>query len=142
MNYNLTFEGSTISFNAKSQDNANIITHAINELLTKQGFVNLEVDDVKAITDGAEYLTAGEGTGEGDNRAEDSAREAVKNMNIADAKGILIAILTGPEIMLSEMSCAASVIEEASNPDASIIWGHVIDEALGDKVKTIVIAAY
>ena len=142
MTHSITFENGTISFNAKSEQNAELITRTINELLTKSGFINLELEDVKEITDGAEFLTAGEGIGEGDNRAEDSARDAIKNMNIADAKKILIEILTGPEITLTEISMAAIVLEEMASPDAGIIWGHVIEEDLGDKVKVIIIAAY
>lgn len=142
MTHDITFKGSTISFNAKSEQDAALIKHAINELLTKTGFVNIDIDDVKAITDGAEFLTAGEGTGEGDNRAEDSARKAIENMNIADAKKVLIEVVTSSETLLSELSMAALPIEEACSPEAMIIWGHVIEEDLGDKVKTIVIAAY
>ena len=63
------------AINAKSQEDSELITHAINELLTKSGFVNLAPEDVQAVTDGAEFLTAGEGTGEGDNRAASGTAE-------------------------------------------------------------------
>ncbi|MBQ6774727.1 MAG: hypothetical protein IJP48_11790 [Synergistaceae bacterium] len=142
MTYTITFNGSTISFNAKSQKDAELIKRAINEVLTMNGFVNLDVEDVQAVTDGAEFLTVCEGTGEGDNRAEDSARDALKNMDITSAKKILIAVITGTEITLTEISGAAFTIEESCSPDAQVVWGHALDESVGDKVKTILIAAY
>ncbi len=60
---------------------------------------------------------------------------------ISGAKRILLNITTGTEIMLSEMSEAAHVIEMNADPNAQIIWGHVINEDIGDNVRVKIFAA-
>ncbi|MBQ7155901.1 MAG: hypothetical protein IJR85_10165 [Synergistaceae bacterium] len=138
MTQTLTFEGTEISFEASEADAPNI-KRIITDLIEKEGFVNIDVDDVKSIVDGEANVVAGEGIGTGDERCSDAALEAVKV--IKGAKKLLLAITTGPEISLMEMTGAAMAVEEAADPDASVIWGHVIDEAMGDSVKVSVVAA-
>ncbi|MBQ7219650.1 MAG: hypothetical protein IJS28_01575 [Synergistaceae bacterium] len=138
MKHTLTFDGTEISFEAPEAD-AQAITRVITDLIEKEGFINIDADDVKSVVEEAENVFAGEGTGSGKNRCSDAALEAVKG--IKGAKKILLAITTGPEITLAEMTEAAIAIEEASEPDAAVIWGHVIDEAMGDDVKVSIVAA-
>ncbi len=101
--------------------------------------MNLEAEDVKAIVDGAENVVAGEGTASGENRCSDAAHEAVKNLK--GAKKLLAAVTSGLEITLAELTGAAMAVTEAADSDAELIWGHVIDEAMGDAVKVSVVAA-
>ncbi len=61
---------------------------------------------------------------------------------VTGAKGILLNVTTGPEILLTEMSDAAAIIEETADIDAQVIWGHVIDENLGEKVHVTLIATF
>ena len=138
MKYTVNFDGQEIAFNAQDKD-AEAIKRIITDLITGEGFVNIEADDVKEIVDGAENLVAGEGTASGENRCSDAAHEAVKN--IKGAKKLLVAVTTGPDIALAEMMGAAMAVQEASDPDAELVWGHVIDEAMGDAVKVSVVAA-
>ena len=138
MKYTVNFDGQEIAFNAQDKD-AEAIKRIITDLITGEGFVNIEADDVKEIVDGAENLVAGEGTASGENRCSDAAHEAVKN--IKDAKKLLVAVTTGPEITLAEMVGAATAVMEVPDPDAVLVWGHVIDEAMGDAVKVSVVAA-
>ena len=138
MKHTLNVDGQEIAFNAQDKD-AELIKRIITDLLTHDGFVNLDVDDVKAIVDGAENVVTGEGTASGENRCSDAAHEAVKN--IKDAKKLLVAVTTGPEITLAEMVGAATAVMEVPDPDAVLVWGHVIDEAMGDAVKVSVVAA-
>ena len=138
MKYTVNFDGQEIAFNAQEKD-SEAIKRIITDLLTHGGFVNLDVDDVKAIVDGAENVVAGEGTASGENRCSDAASEAVKD--IKDAKKLLVSVTSGVDVMLTELTEAAIVVEEASAPDAELVWGHVIDEAIGDAVKVSVVAA-
>ena len=138
MTYTLNFDGQDISFNAQEKD-AQAIKKIINDLLTGSGFVNLEAEDVKAIVDGEENIVAGEGTASGENRCSDAAHEAVKNLK--GAKKLLVAVTSGLDVALSELTGAAMAVAEVVDPDAELIWGHVIDEAMGDAVKVSVVAA-
>ena len=63
-------------------------------------------------------------------------------LDLADAKGMLLNVTTGPDITLEEMTQAADIIQEHADIDAQVIWGHVIDEALGDKVHVTLIATF
>ena len=137
MKHTLTFEGKDITFEAEEKD-IPAITRIMTGLVTMEGFVNIDVDDVRAAIEGAENVVVGEGTDSGDDRARVAALEAVKD--IKGANSFLINITTGPEISLMEMSEAANVIQEAGDPEAQVIWGHVIDEAMGDNVRVSVIA--
>ena len=138
MKYTLNFDGQDITFNAQEKD-AQAITRIITDLLTLEGFVNLDVEDVKAIVDGAENVGAGEGTASGENRCSDAATQAVKD--IKGAKKLLVSVMSGVDVTLTELTDAAMAVQEAADPDAELIWGHVIDEAMGDAVKVSVVAA-
>ena len=138
MKHTLNIEGTEITFEAKDKD-AELIKKIVADLLTLYGFVNLDAEDVKAIVDGEENLVAGEGTASGENRCAAAGSDAVKN--IKGAKKLLAAVKTSPEVTLTEMMDAAMAVQEAADPDAVLIWGHVVDEALGDSVRVSVVAA-
>ena len=138
MKYTVNFDGQDIAFSAQEKD-SEAIKRIITDLLTHEGFVNLYIDDVKAIVDGEENIAASVGTASGENRCSDAANEAVKN--IKGAKKLLVSVTSGPEITLAEMIPAAMAVQEAYDSDAELIWGHVIDEAMGDAVKVSVVAA-
>lgn len=138
MKYTLNFDGQEIAFNAQEKD-AELIKKIITDLLTSTGFVNLDPEDVKAIVGGAENVAAGEGTASGENRCSDAARESAKNLK--GAKRLLVSVTSGPEIALAEMAGAAAAVQEVADEDAELIWGHVIDEAVGDAVRVSVVAA-
>ena len=138
MKYTLNFDGQEITFNAQEKD-AELIKKIITDLLASTGFVNLDPEDVKATVDGAENVAAGEGTASGENRCSDAAREAVRNLK--GANRLLVCVASGPEIALAEMSGAAAAVQEVADDDTELIWGHVIDEAMGDAVRVSVAAA-
>lgn len=118
----------------------------VTDLITQNGFVNLDFADIKAILTGAGMAIMGMGEGEGEDRARKAAESAITsplmNLAVTGATGILLNVSTGPEITLQEMSEAASIIEETADIDAQVIWGHVIDESLGDKVRVTLIATF
>lgn len=118
----------------------------VTDLITKSGFVNLDFADIRAVLTKAGTAIMGMGEGEGDNRAETAARNALTsplmNAPVDGANGILMNVTSGTEITLKEMTDAAKIIEETADQDAQVIWGHVIDEELGDKVHVTLIATF
>ena len=118
----------------------------VTDLITKNGFINLDFADIKAILTNAGTAIMGMGEGEGEDRATKAAKNAITSplmtFPVTGAKGILLNVTTGSEILLGEMSEAAKIIEETADQDAQVIWGHVIDESLGDKVHVTLIATF
>ena len=116
----------------------------ISDLITQPGLINLDFNDVKAImqNSGTAYMAIGYGSGE--NRASDAMRDALANplleMSIDGAKGILLNFTGGPDMSLHEVSQAAELISNAADPDAQIIFGSVIDEAMSSDIQITVIA--
>ncbi len=87
----------------------------------------------------------GTGYGTGDKRAIEAAQQAIsspllEDVSINGATGILLNITGGPDLTLAEMNEACSLIAEAADPDANIIFGSVIDANAGDQVRITVIA--
>jgi cell division protein FtsZ len=86
----------------------------------------------------------GIGRGTGDSRTLEAAKQAVDSplleLSIEGAKGILFNITGGPDLGMYEIDEAARIITEAADPDANIIFGAVIDEAMQGEVKITVVA--
>ncbi|MCR5346914.1 MAG: cell division protein FtsZ [Fretibacterium sp.] len=116
----------------------------VTDLITKPGFINLDFADIKTVMSNAGSAIMGIGVGEGENRAELAARIAIKSPLMSTpmdgAKGILLNVTTGPDVTLMEMTRAAEVIKETADPEANVIWGHVIDEEVGESVHVTLIA--
>lgn len=116
----------------------------ITELITVPGIINLDFADVKAIMTqgGAALMAVGRGTGE--DRARIAAEQAISSrlldVTIDGAQGVLFNITGGTTLSLYEVNQAAEVIRETIHPDANVIFGAVIDEALGDEIRITVIA--
>lgn len=116
----------------------------ISELITVPGLINLDFADVKTImSEGGAALMA-VGHGEGDDRARLAAEQAVSSrlldVTIDGAQGILFNITGGPDLSLFEVNEAAAIIRETAHPDANLIFGAVIDESMGEKIRITVIA--
>ena len=117
------------------------IVESIADLLTKSGFVNLEIEDIKAILQNTGTAFLGIGIAEGENRAKTAALQAIGMCGkLKNAKRILLNVTTGSEISLNEMANAAELLEENASPDAMVIWGHIINENLKDSMKITFIA--
>jgi cell division protein FtsZ len=116
----------------------------ITDLITVPGLVNLDFADVRTIMREAGSALMGIGVASGDNRAADAARAAVSSplleSSIEGATGILLNITGGPDIGLFEVNEAAEVVTSAADQNANIIFGAVIDEAMGDEIRVTVIA--
>ena len=116
----------------------------ITDLITVPGLVNLDFADVRTIMRDAGSALMGIGIAAGENRATEAARAAVSSplleTSIEGATGILLNITGGPEIGLFEVSEAAEVVTSAADQNANVIFGAVIDDALGDDIRVTVIA--
>jgi cell division protein FtsZ len=117
----------------------------ITELLTTPGLINIDFADVKMIMSNAGSALMGVGYGSGENRALSAARAAISSplleASIEGARGILLSIAGGSDLGLFEVNEAAEVIHGVAHPDANIIWGTVVDDAMGSEVRVTVIAA-
>ncbi len=117
----------------------------ITDLITTPGLINLDFADVKAIMSGAGSALMGIGRAHGDDRAAAAAEMAISSplleASIEGAHGVLLNISGGSDLGLFEIHEAADLISAAAHPDANIIFGAVIDDALGDEVRITVIAA-
>ena len=116
----------------------------ITDLITIPGLVNLDFADVRTIMRDAGSALMGIGEAEGPNRAAEAARAAVSSplleASIEGATGVLLNISGGPDIGLFEVNEAAEVVTGAADQNANVIFGAVIDEALGGSVRVTVIA--
>ena len=117
----------------------------ITDLITTPGLINLDFADVKAVMSNAGSALMGIGSARGEDRARAAAEMAVSSplleASIDGAHGVLLSIAGGSDLGLFEVSAAANLIESAAHEDANIIFGTVIDDALGDEVRVTVIAA-
>jgi cell division protein FtsZ len=116
----------------------------ITDLLTTPGVINTDFADVKKIMANAGTAVMGIGYASGDGRAVQAARQAITSplleATIDGARGILLNIAGGPDLGLFEVNEAANIIQEIAHPDVNLIFGNVIDEAMGDEVRITVIA--
>ena len=117
----------------------------ISDLITVPGEINLDFADVKTIMSGMGMALMGTGIAEGEHRAVEAAQRAISSPLLEDtsihgARGVLINITGGEDMSLHEVSEAANIIQEASDPDANIIFGTVIERGMQGKVKVTVIA--
>jgi cell division protein FtsZ len=117
----------------------------ITALITTPGLINLDFADVRTVLSEAGSALMGVGQGTGESRAEEAARGAISSplleASIEGAKGLLLSVAGGSDLTLHEVHRAAEAITRAAHPDANIIFGAVIDDALGDECRVTVIAA-
>jgi cell division protein FtsZ len=117
----------------------------ISDLITVPGEINLDFADVKTIMHGMGMALMGTGVSSGEHRAVEAAQRAISSplleeASIEGAKGVLINVTGGTDMTLFEVHEAASIIQEAADEEANIIFGTVIDPKLVDEVKVTVIA--
>src|SRR5689334_1777566 len=117
----------------------------ISDLITVHGLINLDFADVRTIMSEMGMAMMGAAIALGENRAVEAAQKAIsspllEDVSIQGARGVLINITGGPDLTLHEVNEAATLIQEESDDDANIIFGAVIDEAMGDEVRITVIA--
>jgi cell division protein FtsZ len=138
--------GATVLDAFKSADQVLLSgVQGITDLITTPGLINLDFADVKSVMSEAGSALMGIGSARGDDRAVAAAEMAISSplleASIDGARGVLLSISGGSDLGLFEINGAAQLVSEAAHQDANIIFGAVIDDALGDEVRVTVIAA-
>ncbi len=118
---------------------------SISDLISQAGMINLDFADVTAVMKDAGYAHMGTGTAQGKEKASLAAHAAISSplleTSINGAKGVIINITAPSDINLDEIDVASSMISNAADPEAAIIWGVAMDDNLDDEMKITVIAA-
>ena len=116
----------------------------ITDLITTPGLINLDFEDVKSLMSRAGLALMGIGSSHGDHRAVAAAEMAILSplleASIDGAHGVLLSIQGGSDLGLFEVNEAAQLVSNSAAVDANIIFGAMIDDALGDEVHVTVIA--
>jgi len=116
----------------------------ISDLIAVPGLVNLDFADVKTIMLNTGMAHMGIGRASGESRAEEAAKQAVQSpmleTSIEGARGVIINITGGNNLGLHEVNTAAELVQRSVDPEASIIFGAVIDETLEEDIVITVIA--
>ena len=120
-------------------------TQGISDLIRVTGEVNVDFADVRTVMAARGPALMGSGFGEGDNRAQEAAQEAISSpllddVSIAGARGVLINITGGMDLAIDEVTTISSIIQEEAGDEAEIIFGAVHDEGLEGMVRVTVIA--
>lgn len=117
----------------------------ISDLITYHGIVNVDFADVRTIMTDQGMALMGTGRASGENRAIEAANQAIsspllEDVTIDGAMGLLLNVTGGPELGLHEIHLASTLVQEAAEEDANIIFGSVINENMGGEIKVTVIA--
>ncbi len=128
----------------------NVLTTAakgIAEIITVPGYVNVDFEDVKTVMKDSGAAVMGSAKTSGESRAKRAAEEAINspllnNQNIHGAQKILLSIISGEEaeLQMDELSDITDFMQEYAGDDAEVIFGHGVDEELGDSIRVTVIA--
>ena len=117
----------------------------IAELITTPGLINVDFADVKTVMSHMGRAVMGMGMARGNNRAIEATQKAIASPLLEDgsiqgARGVLLNITGGPNLSLHEITEASTIIQEAVDPEANIIFGSVVHEQLNEDVVVTVIA--
>jgi cell division protein FtsZ len=116
----------------------------ITDLITIPGLINLDFADVRTIMHNAGTALMGIGSASGETRAVDAAKAAIASPlleeSVEGATGILLNMTGGHDLGLFEVNEAAEIVAAAADKESNIIFGAVIDDAMGDDVRVTVIA--
>jgi cell division protein FtsZ len=120
-------------------------TQGISDLIRVSGEVNVDFADVRTIMACRGAALMGSGFGEGENRAQEAAQEAISsplldNVSIRGAKGVLLNITGGMDLAIDEVTEISTLIQQEAGEEAEIIFGAVHDPAMSGKVRVTVIA--
>jgi len=117
----------------------------ISDIITIPGIINRDFADVRTIMQGMGYAMMGSAVADGSSAAVEAAKNAVsspllEDTSIEGARGILINVTGSSKLGLHEVHEASTIIQKAADPEANIIFGAVLNDAMEDRVKITVIA--
>ena len=116
----------------------------ISDLITINGVINVDFADVKTIMKSSGSALMGIGVASGENRAVTAAQQAIDSplleSSIQGARGVLVSISASHSLGIMEVNKAMSIIKDAADDDANIIFGHNVNEDLGESIRITVVA--
>ncbi|HMK72720.1 MAG TPA: cell division protein FtsZ, partial [Myxococcaceae bacterium] len=117
----------------------------ISDLIQYHGYINVDFADVKTIMSDRGHALMGTGRASGDRRAVNAMEQAIvspllEDVTIDGATGLLINITGGRDLTLQEVNEALTLVHDAADPEAEIIFGSLIDDEASDEVKITIIA--
>ncbi len=116
----------------------------VSDLITQPGLINLDFNDVRAVMTESGTALMAIGEAQGEDRATEAIQQALNspllNVSVDGARGVLLNFTGGPDMTLHEVNEAADVVAKAAEPNANIIFGTVIDEAMEGRLQVTVIA--
>ncbi|MDH2998177.1 cell division protein FtsZ [Pasteurellaceae bacterium LFhippo2] len=117
----------------------------ITDMITSQGLVNVDFEDVKSVMSEMGRSMMGTGIAEGENRAELAAKEAVaspllEDVDLSGAQGILVNISSGFDLELQEVNTVMEYITSFADPDATIIYGSAFYPEMEGKLRVTLVA--
>jgi cell division protein FtsZ len=116
----------------------------ISDLITINGVINVDFADVKTIMKSSGSALMGIGVASGENRAVTAAQQAIDSplleSSIQGARGVLVSISASHSLGIMEVNKAMSIIRDAADDDANIIFGHNVNEELGESIRITVVA--
>ena len=116
----------------------------VTDLILNPGIVNVDFADVRTVMSNAGSAIMGIGVAKGEKRAEEAAKAALNSplmeKPMTGAKGVLFNVAGGPSVGIHEINQVAAIINEATDEDATVIWGSALDEQMEDSIRITVIA--
>jgi cell division protein FtsZ len=134
---------------AKAFDYANEVLHGavqgISELVTRPGMINVDFEDLRTVMGERGMAMMGVGHATGEERAIKAAQKAIANplledISVSGARGLLVNITSGLDFTLGEFNEVGDVIDAVAAPDARVIIGTSVDEAMTDEIRVTVVA--
>jgi cell division protein FtsZ len=130
---------------AASNDVLHGAVAGISEIINKRGLVNRDFADVRTIMSELGMAMMGTAVASGEDRGKVAAMAAIKSPLLEDvdlqgARGVLLNITTSSDCELGELYDVTDTVQEFVSPDATVLWGHVIDDAMGDEMRVTMVA--
>lgn len=130
---------------AASNDVLHGAVAGISEIINKRGLVNRDFADVRTIMSELGMAMMGTATASGEGRGKAAAMAAIKSPLLEDvdlqgARGVLLNITTSSNVELGELYDVTDTVQEFVSADATVLWGHVIDDAMGDEMRVTMVA--
>lgn len=130
---------------AASNDVLHGAVAGISEIINKRGLVNRDFADVRTIMSELGMAMMGTATASGEERGKAAAMAAIKSPLLEDvdlqgARGVLLNITTSSNVELGELYDVTDTVAEFVSADATVLWGHVIDDEMGDEMRVTMVA--
>ncbi|MBS0315323.1 MAG: cell division protein FtsZ [Proteobacteria bacterium] len=130
---------------AASNDVLHGAVAGISEIINKRGMVNRDFSDVRTIMSELGMAMMGTATARGEDRGKAAAMAAIKSPLLEDvdlqgARGVLLNITTSSDVELGELYDVTDTVAEFVSPEATVLWGHVIDDDMGDEMRVTMVA--